>query len=320
MLSTSTARVQSTKATSAFISTEVATLKHIYKSYGSIHALQDVNLHIRAGEVLALLGPNGAGKTTAVHLLLGLIRPTKGEVKLFGGDPQSLASRSRLGTMLQISGVPETLKVKEHLELYRSYYPNSLSTKELLETTGLLGLEDRLYAKLSGGQKQRLHLALAMCGNPDLLFLDEPTTGLDVASRRGLWEQIRTLKGQGRTIVLTTHYLEEADALADRVVVLHHGRIIANGTPSEIKSKTSGRKIRVVTRLEPAWIERLQGVTSVKRDGGVLEILSSNAEGVVRELLAHDPTLTDLEVSSAGLEDAFLALTQTPSRLEYISS
>jgi ABC-2 type transport system ATP-binding protein len=320
MLSTSTAPVKSTKATSAFISTEVATLEHIHKCYGNIHALQDVNLHIRAGEVLALLGPNGAGKTTAVHLLLGLIRPTKGEVKLFGDDPQSLVSRSRLGTMLQISGVPETLKVKEHLELYRSYYPNPLSMKELLETTGLIGLEDRLYAKLSGGQKQRLHLALAMCGNPDLLFLDEPTTGLDVASRRGLWEQIRTLKGQGRTIVLTTHYLEEADALADRVVVLHHGRIIANGTPSDIKSKTSGRKIRVVTRLEPAWIERLQGVTSVKRDGGVLEILSSNAEGVVRELLAHDPTLTDLEVSSAGLEDAFLALTQTPSRLEYISS
>jgi ABC-2 type transport system ATP-binding protein len=318
MLSTSTVRTESLKTKSEFISTEVATLSNVYKSYGTIHALQDVTLHIRAGEVLALLGPNGAGKTTAISLLLGLIRPTKGEVKLFGGDPQSLASRSRTGVMLQISGVPETLKVKEHLELYRSYYPNPLSMKEVLESSGLIGLENRLYGKLSGGQKQRVHLALAICGNPDLLFLDEPTTGLDVASRRGVWEQIKNFTAQGRTIVLTTHHLEEADALANRVVVIHHGRIIADGTPSEIKAKTSGRKIRVLSSLEPTWIKQLQGVTSVKRDGAVLEILSSNAEQVLRELLANDPALTDLEISSAGLEDAFLALTQTTS--QHISS
>jgi ABC-2 type transport system ATP-binding protein len=304
--------------TGSFISTQVAQLNNVYKNYGNVQALNNVDLHIRAGEVLALLGPNGAGKTTAISLLLGLIRPTKGEVKLFGADPQSLASRARVGVMLQLSGVPETLKVKEHLELYRSYYPHPLSMKEVLGASNLIGLENRLYGKLSGGQKQRVHLALAICGNPDLLFLDEPTTGLDVVSRRGVWEQIRNFTQQGRTIVLTTHHLEEADALANRVVVIHHGTIIADGTPSEVKAKTSGRRIRLVTKLEPAWIEGLQGVTSVRRDGVVLEILASNAEQVVRELLANDSTLTDLEVSTAGLEDAFLALTQTTP--QHISS
>jgi ABC-2 type transport system ATP-binding protein len=301
--------VSTKTVTGSFISTQVAELNNVYKNYGNVQALNNVDLHIRAGEVLALLGPNGAGKTTAISLLLGLIRPTKGDVKLFGADPQSLASRARVGVMLQLSGVPETLKVKEHLELYRSYYPHPLSMKEVLGASNLIGLENRLYGKLSGGQKQRVHLALAICGNPDLLFLDEPTTGLDVVSRRAVWEQIRNFTQQGRTIVLTTHHLEEADALANRVVVIHHGNLIADGTPSEVKAKTSGRRIRLVTKLEPAWIEGLQSVTSVRCDGVVLEILASNAEQVVRELLANDSTLTDLEVSTAGLEDAFLALT-----------
>jgi ABC-2 type transport system ATP-binding protein len=312
--------VSTKTVTGSFISTQVAELNNVYKNYGDVQALNNVDLHIRAGEVLALLGPNGAGKTTAISLLLGLIRPTKGEVKLFGADPQSLASRARVGVMLQLSGVPETLKVKEHLELYRSYYPNPLSMKEVLGASNLIGLEDRLYGKLSGGQKQRVHLALAICGNPDLLFLDEPTTGLDVVSRLGVWEQIRNFKQQGRTIVLTTHHLEEADALANRIVVIHHGNIIADGTPSDVKAKTSGRRIRLVTKLEPAWIEGLQGVTSVRRDGVVLEILASNAEQVVRELLANDTSLTDLEVSTSGLEDAFLALTQPTSQAQHITS
>jgi ABC-2 type transport system ATP-binding protein len=294
-----------------FTSTEVAALKDVYKSYGNIHALQDVTVHIHAGEVLALLGPNGAGKTTAISLLLGLIRPTRGEVKVFGGDPQSFASRSRLGTMLQISGVPETLKVKDHLELYRSYYPNPLSMKELLEASQLIGLENRLYGKLSGGQKQRLHLAIAMCGNPDLIFLDEPTTGLDVSSRRALWEQVRLLIGKGRTVVLTTHYLEEADALADRIAVISKGRIIADGKPAEIKAKTSGQKIRALTALPLETIQALPGVTSVRQDGAAVEVLVSKAEPVVFSLLQQDKTLSGLEVSSAGLEDAFLALTST---------
>lgn len=309
MLSTSAVETR----TNQVISSEVARLGHVFKNYGDVEALHDVSLHIHAGEVLALLGPNGAGKTTAISLLLGLIRPTKGEVKLFGGDPQSLQSRSRTGVMLQISGVPETLKVKEHLELYRSYYPHPFGMKELLEASNLIGLENRLYGKLSGGQKQRLHLAIAMCGNPDLIFLDEPTTGLDVASRRALWEQVRMLIGKGRTVVLTTHYLEEADALADRVAVMDKGRIIANGSPAEIKAKTSGQKIRAITSLSLESIKALPGVTSVRQEGTGVEILTSRAESVVLSLLQQDKTLSGLEVSSAGLEDAFLALTRPES-------
>jgi ABC-2 type transport system ATP-binding protein len=309
MLSTRALEIRTNKVSSS----EVARLRHVFKNYGDVQALQDVSLDIHAGEVLALLGPNGAGKTTAISVLLGLIRPTQGEVKLFGGDPQALQSRSRTGVMLQISGVPETLKVKEHLELYRSYYPHPLPMKELLEASNLIGLENRLYGKLSGGQKQRLHLAIAMCGNPDLIFLDEPTTGLDVASRRALWEQVRMLIGKGRTVVLTTHYLEEADALADRIAVINKGRIIADGSPAEIKAKTSGQKIRAVTSLSLETIKALPGVTSVRQEGAGVEILTSKAESVVFSLLQQDKTLSGLEVSSAGLEDAFLALTRPDS-------
>jgi ABC-2 type transport system ATP-binding protein len=291
-------------------SSKIAELNQVSKSYGATKALDNVTFNIYAGEVVALLGPNGAGKTTAINLLLGLLQPTSGEVRLFGKNPKDAANRTRVGVMLQLSGLPETLKVKEHLELYRAYYPNPLPLEELVTTAGLVGLEDKLYGKLSGGQKQRLHLALALCGNPDLVFLDEPTTGLDVTSRRALWEQVRGFIGTGRTVVLTTHYLEEADALADRIAVLRQGQIVADGTPSEIKARTSGQRVRLVTGLEPSFVETLAGVTSVKRDGAALEVLTTQAESVVLSLLQRDPTARGLEVTNTGLEDAFLALTQ----------
>ena len=289
------------------VSTKVAELRGVSKHYGAVQALEDVDLAVHAGEVVALLGPNGAGKTTAVGLLLGLLRPTAGEARLFGENPQNAASRMRVGTMLQISGVPQTLKVKEHIDLFCSYYPQPLGVVETLKTAGLGEVANRPYGKLSGGQQQRLHLALALCGNPDLIFLDEPTTGLDVGSRRALWETIRDFVQGGRTVVLTTHYLEEADALADRIVVIDHGRIIAEGTPSAVKAQTAGRKIRVVTKLSAAFVEALPGVTSARRDGAVFEILATEAESVVLELLQNDPSLSGLEVVSAGLEDAFFS-------------
>ena len=225
-----------TNPSTSSLSTTVAELRHVSKSYGAVQALDNVDLAIHAGEVVALLGPNGAGKTTAVSLLLGLMRPSGGEVRLFGENPQNATNRVKVGAMLQISGVPQTLKVKEHLDLFRSYYPNPLSAADTLKLAGLGEVANRPYGKLSGGQQQRLHLALALCGNPDLIFLDEPTTGLDVASRRALWETIRSFVSGGRTVVLTTHYLEEADALADRVVVIDHGRIIAEGTAERYQS------------------------------------------------------------------------------------
>ena len=290
---------------------EAAALEGVSKHYGGVAALSDVFLTLRPGEVLALLGPNGAGKTTAISLLLGLLRPDRGEVRLFGRSPQQQASRERVGVMLQLSGVPETLSVEEHLELFAAYYPHPLPRGEVLAQTGLVGLERRLYGKLSGGQKGRLHLALALIGNPDLLFLDEPTTGLDVASRRALWESVREIAAQGKTVLLTTHNLEEADALADRIVVLNGGRIVAEGTPAAIKQQVAGQRVRCQTVIPVETIRSLPGVQRVHHDGAVTELWASQPEAVVRFLLTHDAELSGLEVAGVGLEEAFLALTQS---------
>ncbi len=290
-------------------SSAVAALQATTKRYGSITALDGVDLALRRGEVTALLGPNGAGKTTAVKLLLGLVRPTAGHATLFGRDPRSAEARVRVGAMMQLSKVPETLRVREHLDLFRSYYPRPMPMDDLVEVAGLTGLEDRLYGKLSGGQKQRLAFALALCGDPELLFLDEPTVGLDVEARRGFWSEVRRLAGAGRSMLLTTHYLEEADSLADRVVVLQQGKIVADGSPVEIKTRAAARKVRCVTRLATADVLRLPGVASAARDRGVLEVLATDADSVVRALFARDAELSGLEVVNAGLEEAFLALT-----------
>ncbi len=216
----------------------VAHLEGVNKNYGDVRALRGVNFRVRAGEVLALLGPNGAGKTTAVKLLLGLLQPDSGKVRVFGGDPTNPENRMRTGAMLQVGRVPETLRVREHIDLFSSYYRNPMPLAEVLAVAGLDKLRDRKYAELSGGQKQRVLFALSICGDPDILFLDEPTVGLDVEARRLLWDQIRTLVSRGKTILLTTHYLPEADALADRVAVINQGEIIAEGTPAQIKAQT----------------------------------------------------------------------------------
>jgi ABC-2 type transport system ATP-binding protein len=287
----------------------VARLAGVSKSFGVVNALNNLDLPIRAGELLALLGPNGAGKTTAVKLLLGLAKPNQGRVSVFGRDPTLPESRVRTGAMLQVGRVPETLRVREHIELFSSYYPRPLPTAELLALTGLTDIQDRLFGELSGGQRQRVLFALALCGNPDLLFLDEPTVGMDVESRRVLWKQIRELVSLGKTVLLTTHYLEEADALADRVVVLNHGTVVAEGTPAEIKAKTGGRRIRCVSRLSPDLVRQIAGVLNVRQDRDALEIQAAVAEPVLRELFLRDDSLSQVEVTSAGLEEAFLALT-----------
>src|SRR3984957_6364570 len=195
----------------------VASIEGVNKNYGDIRALRGVDFRVRAGEVVALLGPNGAGKTTAVKLLLGLMQPNSGRVRVFGGDPTNPENRRRTGAMLQVGRVPETLRVCEHIDLFSSYYEKPLPLAEVLAATGLEKLSNRKFADLSGGQRQRVLFALAICGDPDLLFLDEPTVGLDVEARRLLWDEIRRMVGRGKTVLLTTHYLQEADALADRV-------------------------------------------------------------------------------------------------------
>lgn len=289
--------------------TPPARLSHVSKSYGDKVALRDVSLDIGPGGVIALLGPNGAGKTTTVKLLLGLAAPTSGSVTLFGQNPLNTASRRNIGAMLQVAKVPETLRVREHIDLFRSYYPKPLPAAEVYSAAGLEGLEGRKFGDLSGGQRQRVLFALAICGDPEMLFLDEPTLGFDVEARRSFWEQIRGFVSRGRTVLLTTHYLEEADALADRIVVIDHGAVIADGTPEQIKQRVSGRKIRCTTALTEEDLRAIPGVTEVRYDRGNVELVVTNAESVTRELLFNDATLSNLEVSGIQLEEAFLALT-----------
>jgi ABC-2 type transport system ATP-binding protein len=287
----------------------IASLRRASKNYGEVQALRQVDFTVRAGELVALLGPNGAGKTTAVKLFLGLAKPTTGTVSVFGGNPIDAEVRTRIGAMLQVAKVPETLRVREHIDLFSSYYPKPLPLAETLTLAGLQEIKDREFGELSGGQRQRVLFALALCGDPDILFLDEPTVGLDVESRRVLWEEIRKLVARGKTVLLTTHYLEEADALADRVVVINRGEIIAEGTPDEIKANTTGRRIRCVTSLAIEIVRALPGVIEVRRDRDGLEISAGVAEPVLRELLMRDTRISGIEVKSAGLEEAFLALT-----------
>jgi ABC-2 type transport system ATP-binding protein len=302
--------MQSLPRASASSRTVVASLEAVSKNYGEVRALRTVNFTVRAGEVVALLGPNGAGKTTAVKLLLGLMQPNTGKARVFGGDPTNPQNRMRTGAMLQVGKVPETLRVHEHIDLFSSYYPKPMPLADVLAAAGLEKLRDRKFGDLSGGQRQRTLFALSICGNPDLLFLDEPTVGLDVEARRALWEEIRRLVQRGKTVLLTTHYLEEADALADRIGVINQGEIIAEGTPAEIKAQTSGKRIRCITALSLASLLQLPGVTDARQDREAVEIHAHEAEPVVRALLARDPSLSGLEITSAGLEEAFLALTQ----------
>ena len=286
----------------------LATMSAVTHRYGDVIALDGLDLEIRPGEVLAVLGPNGAGKTTAIGLLLGSLQVQQGAIRVFGRDPGARPVRMRRGAMLQVSGLPDTLTVAENLELFSSYYPAPLPVSRLLALAGLEQLAARRYGRLSGGQKQRVMFALALAGDPELVFLDEPTAGLDVEARRGLWNEIQGLKTAGRSAVLTTHYLEEADALADRIAVIHRGRLAAEGTPAEIKSRTADRRIRCITSVERDEVAALPGVVRVAVSGQHLEILTARPEDVLRTLLARDPDLRDLHVAGAGLEDAFLTL------------
>jgi len=288
----------------------VANLESVNKNYGDVRALRSVNFQVHAGEVVALLGPNGAGKTTAVKLLLGLLQPNAGKVRVFGADPTNPENRMRTGAMLQVGRVPETLRVREHIDLFSTYYQKPMASAEVLAVAGLEKLSDRKFGDLSGGQRQRVLFALAICGDPDLLFLDEPTVGLDVEARRMLWDEIRQLVSRGKTVLLTTHYLQEADALASRVAVINKGEIIAEATPAAIKAQTAGKRIRCITSLPLSALRQIPGVNEVKEDREAIELHAAEAEPVVRELLARDRFLSGLEVTSAGLEEAFLALTQ----------
>jgi len=287
------------------------TLHETVLRFGSVTALAGISLEIGAGSTTALLGPNGAGKTTLINVLLGLLTPDSGHVSVFGGRAGRLEARLRTGVVMQTSGIPDLLTVREHLETFAGYYRKPAPLQHILELTGLERLADRRYRHLSGGEQQRLQLALALSGDPEVLFLDEPTTGLDVETRRSLWRVIGDLKQAGRTILLTTHYLEEADSLADRIVLLREGRIVADGSPAAIKEKASGRRIRARTALPLPWLRKLPGVLAASRSGETVELLVTDAENVTRALLGEDPELKELEVKASSLDEAFVALTHS---------
>lgn len=291
----------------------VASLRGVFKRYGDVQALDGLDLHLKGGEILALLGPNGAGKTTAVSLWLGLQRADRGAVELLGGTPREARVRARLGAMLQSagrqSGLAPTLTVAELLDRFRAYYPRPASLGHLVRTADLDGLLGRRLAQLSGGQRQRVLFAVALAGDPDVVFLDEPSVALDLDSRHRLWDAVRRLAESGRSVLLTTHHLEEAAALADRVVVLDAGRAVAEGSPAQLEARVAGRRIRCVTRLGLERLRAFEHVRHAARRGAATEILTDAPEAVLRRLLADDPDLRELEVGGVGLEQAFLALT-----------
>lgn len=293
------------------VTAPVASLARATKRYGAATALDGVDLALHPGELLALLGPNGAGKTTSVSLLLGLQRPDAGEARLFGMDPQHLEARRRIGVMLQEAALQSALRVDELIRLTAGYYPKPRAFAEIVQLAGVADFLRRRYGKLSGGQKRRVQFALAICGDPEILFLDEPTVGLDHDARTAMWKTLRELVTRGCSIVLTTHYLEEAEALADRVAVLARGRIVAEGSVDEIRAHVAQQRIRCICNLAPEIVRAWPGVDQAARDGEHLEITTSAPpETVLRRLLGADAALRELEVTRAGLAEAFVEITR----------
>jgi ABC-2 type transport system ATP-binding protein len=286
----------------------VAGLTDVVKRRAGVTALDGISLAFAPGKVTALLGPNGAGKSTTVAMLTGRLSPDRGKVHLFSGDPQDPAMRARMGVMLQQAGMPRGLTVAEQIDLFRGYYWAPSTRAEAVAAAGLQGLERRRCTALSGGQQRRLQFALAIAGRPDFLVLDEPSAGMDIESRRAIWAAVRAEAARGAAVLLTTHQLDEAEALADRVVVIDRGRIIADGTPQSIKADAAASALRCRSKLSDAQLSGLTGVVSLVRDGGRVTLLTTKPEATVRELIDFDPGLEDLTLSAASLEDAFTRL------------
>ena len=288
----------------------LAELSGAKKKFGNTVALDGLDLQVRGGELFSVLGPNGAGKTTAISLLLGLQQPDAGTALLFGKSPHLVETRRRIGVMMQEVTLAPELRVREQIDLVASYYPSPLTPAAAMELTNTTSLADRPYGKLSGGQKRQVQFAMAIVGRPKLLFLDEPTVGLDVQARELMWVTLRNLVNNGASIVLTTHYLEEAEALADRVAVLAKGRVIATGTVNEMRALVVRKRINCSTTLTVEEVAAWPGVETATFDKERLLITVNNAESVLRRLLAADQNLRELEVRNAGLAEAFVELTQ----------
>jgi ABC-2 type transport system ATP-binding protein len=291
-----------------------------------IHALDHVSFDIDRGETVALLGPNGAGKSTAIDTMLGLREPTSGEVRVLGGRPAAAVAAGRIGGMLQTGGLPEGGTVSELIGLFRQLYRDRRPTAELMRVAGIADLGDRRVEKLSGGQTQRVRFAMALAGDPELLFLDEPTAALDVEARRNFWRSVEAITEHGTTVLFATHYLDEADANASRIIVVNHGRIIADGTPSQIKAYTATRTLRFTTPVpDPALLLGLPGVADVLVNGEAVTLRTGDADATLPALYALGLPVKAMEVGGGGLEESLIALTSdsngagTPGVLEKVS-
>jgi ABC-2 type transport system ATP-binding protein len=290
-------------------------IRQLSHSYDKAPVLHQLSTELYSGEIIAVLGANGAGKTTLIQLLLGLLCQQQGEIEILGQAPAQIRRDPRfsgqLGVMLQQASLPGQLTVLEQLRLFSAYYPAPLPLPTLIKRFGLQSFLQQRCSSLSGGQRQSLLLALALLGQPKILFLDEPTVGMDVEARQRFWQLIRTARAEGLCILLTTHYLEEADALADRILLLKDGRFIADTSPAALKAGLSQRQIRCFSSLTPETLQQLPGVSAVvPLNGQQVQISSSQVEECLRQLLQQDPQLCDLTVSAASLEQAFLQLTQ----------
>ncbi|KUL37440.1 sulfate ABC transporter ATP-binding protein [Streptomyces sp. NRRL F-4489] len=293
----------------------VVSFQGVSKSYGAVRAVADLRLELHPGETVALLGPNGAGKSSTLDLLLGLRAPDTGTVSLFGTTPQRAIAQGRVGAMLQSGGLMEGVKVRELVRLARDLHPRGHTVEHILAAAGITDIADRMVGKLSGGQEQRVRFALATAGASDLIVLDEPTTGMDVSSRQTFWGAMRRQAEEGRTVLFATHYLEEADEIADRVIVLHRGRVLADGTAAEIKARAGARRITfdLDGPADRAALEALPHLTSLTVSGSgsghTVRIRSHDADATVHAVYGLGLYPRNLEVSGLGLEQAFLALT-----------
>jgi ABC-2 type transport system ATP-binding protein len=292
-------------------------LSGLTKKFGALTAVNDVDLTIQPGEVVALLGPNGAGKSTTIDLLLGLAIPTDGSAELFGEDPRRAIVTGRVGAMLQGGALLPTTTVRESIALIHALHKHPLSVEEAMERAGVTDLAKQKIASLSGGQMQRARFAVAVVSNPDLLILDEPTAAMDVTARHSFWESMREFTRAGKTVVFATHYLDEADTFADRVVIMSAGQIIADGTPSEVKSIVTGRTVSFTLAVADSQaLEGLVGVTHLEQRGTRVILQSEDSDATLRALLASYPAATDIEIVSRNMDDAFMALTRSTGSVQ----